>query len=106
CGPMGETESSYRRRGQTLRTGRVARVAVGYAAAGWLVVQVASTMLVPLGLPDWALRFFIVLVIAGFFIAIAVAWGVGARNGARGSAAAESASQADSLRGAADRAIA
>ncbi len=34
-------------------------------------------MLVPLGLPDWALRFIIVLVIAGFFIAIAVAWGVG-----------------------------
>jgi len=103
---MGETESSYRRRWQTLRTGRVARIAVGYAAAGWLVVQVASTMLVPLGLPGWALRFFIVLVIAGFFIAIAVAWGVGARNGARGSAAVESASQADSLRGAADRAIA
>ena len=63
---MGETESSYRRRWQTLRSGRVARVAVAYAAAGWLVVQVASTMLVPLGLPDWALRFFIVLVIAGF----------------------------------------
>jgi hypothetical protein len=29
-------------------------VAVAYAAAGWLLVQVASTMLVPLGLPDWS----------------------------------------------------
>jgi adenylate cyclase len=29
----------------------------------------------PLGLPDWVLRFIIVLVIAGFFVALAVAWG-------------------------------
>ena len=97
---MGETESPYRRRWQTLRSGRVARVAVAYAAAGWLVVQVASTMLVPLGLPDWALRFFIVLVIAGFFIAIAVAWGVGGRSGA----AVESGLEAGSERTAAGRA--
>jgi TolB-like protein/tetratricopeptide (TPR) repeat protein len=60
-----------------MRSGRVARVAVAYAAAGWLLVQVASTMLVPLGLPDWALRFFIVLVIGGLFVAIAIAWGFG-----------------------------
>ena len=38
-------------------------------------------MLVPLGLPDWALRFIIVLVIVGFFVALAVAWGFGAGKG-------------------------
>ena len=75
---MGEPESRYRLRWRTLGSGRVARVALAYAAAGWLLVQVVSTMLVPLGLPDWALRFIIVLVIAGFFVAVAVAWGFGA----------------------------
>ena len=43
-------------------------------------------MLVPLGLPAWALRFIIVLVIAGFFIAIVVAWGMGAKQGVAGGA--------------------
>ncbi len=85
---MGETESPYRHRLRSLKSGRVARVALAYAAGGWLLVQVASTMLVPLGLPAWALRFIIVLVIAGFFIAIAVAWGFGTKEGA-GSAAPE-----------------
>jgi hypothetical protein len=46
---MGNSQSSYRQRWQTLRSGRVARVAVAYAAAGWLLVQVASTMLMALG---------------------------------------------------------
>ena len=53
-------------------------------------------MLVPLGLPDWALRFIIVLVIAGFFIAVAVAWGFGEeRNAARTRAAGRDAMPAD-----------
>ena len=81
---MGESESWYRIRWRTLRSGRVARVALGYAAAGWLFVQVTSTMFVPLGLPDWALRSIIVLVIAGFFVAIAVAWGFDAGKGPEG----------------------
>src|SRR6185503_20118711 len=80
---MGESEARYKSRWQNLRSGRVARVALAYAAAGWLLVQVVSTMLVPLGLPDWALRFIIVLVIAGFFVALAVAWGFSAGNGPR-----------------------
>src|SRR5688572_14199647 len=72
---MGEPEARYRVRWRMLGSGRVARVALAYAAAGWLLVQVVSTMLMPLGLPEWALRFIIVLVIAGFFVALAVAWG-------------------------------
>jgi TolB-like protein/Tfp pilus assembly protein PilF len=81
---MGETESSYIQRWRTLRSGRVARVAIAYAAAGWLLVQVASTMLVPLGLPDWALQSIIVLVIAGFFVALVVAWSFHRGKGERG----------------------
>src|SRR4026209_1916359 len=84
---MGESESRDRIRWQTLRSGRVARVALAYAAAGWLLVQVVSTMLVPLGLPDWALRFIILLVIAGFFVALAVAWGFGTGKGPHGEVA-------------------
>jgi hypothetical protein len=78
---MEESESRYRIRWRTLGSGRVARVGLAYAAAGWLLVQVVSTMLMPLGLPDWALRFIIVLVIAGFFVALAVAWGFDAGKG-------------------------
>lgn len=51
---MGDLGSSYGQRWRALRPGCVGRVAVAYAAAGWLLVQVASTMLVPLGLPDWS----------------------------------------------------
>ena len=82
---MAERESLFGRRLRAVRNGRTARTAVAYAAAGWLLVQVVSTMLVPLGLPEWALRLFIVLVILGFFIAVAVAWGfdVGERKLAR-----------------------
>jgi TolB-like protein/Tfp pilus assembly protein PilF len=43
-------------------------------------------MLVPLGLPDWALRSCIVLVIAGFFVAVAVAWGLTTRRADAGDA--------------------
>jgi adenylate cyclase len=86
---MGDLGSSYGQRWRALRSGRVARVAVAYAAVGWLLVQVASTMLVPLGLPDWTLRLFIVLVIGGFFVAVAVAvaWGLDTGRIAAGGAA-------------------
>jgi adenylate cyclase len=103
---MGDTESSYGQRWRALRSSRIARVAVGYAAAGWLLVQVAATMLVPLGLPDWALRFLIVLVIAGFFVAIAVAWGFDVRSTTRDSMAlGEREVDADARGGEADRAL-
>lgn len=36
-----------------LRRRRVIRVAVFYAIAGWVVIEVASTMLPGLHLPDW-----------------------------------------------------
>ncbi len=96
---VGKNESPYGQRWRTLRSGRMARVAVAYAAAGWVLVQVASTMLVPLGLPDWALKFIIVLVIAGFFIAIAVAWGFGTKERVDGAAPGD---QADPNRASGD----
>ena len=35
---------------------RVIRVVVMYAIAGWIVIEVASTVLPNLGLPDWTVK--------------------------------------------------
>ncbi|KGQ19655.1 Adenylate cyclase [Lysobacter dokdonensis DS-58] len=61
------TFSEFRRR-------RVFRVAVVYAVVGWLLVQVADATFEPLGLPQWAPRLLIVLLLLGFVLAMALAW--------------------------------
>lgn len=53
---------------------RVVRVVVLYAIAGWVVIEVASTVLPNLNLPDWSVRLVTVLVALGFVIAVMVAW--------------------------------
>ena len=57
-----------------LRRRRVIRVAIVYAVAGWVIVEVASTVLPPLELPDWSVRLVIVLVALGFPIAVIMGW--------------------------------
>ncbi|HEY9540364.1 MAG TPA: hypothetical protein VIR05_01865, partial [Luteimonas sp.] len=57
-----------------LRRRRVIRVAIVYAVAGWVIVEVASTVLPPLDLPDWSVRLVIVLVALGFPIAVIMGW--------------------------------
>lgn len=57
-----------------LRRRRVIRVAAVYAIAGWVVIEVAATMLPALHLPEWAVTLVIALVILGFPIAVAMAW--------------------------------
>jgi len=52
----------------------VYRVAVGYGVVGWLVIQFATTVLPALTLPMWTARFVVVLVLAGFPIALILAW--------------------------------
>jgi len=54
---------------------RAARTAVAYAAAGWALIQVASTVMEPLGFPHTLLRPIIILIIAGFCVAVAIASG-------------------------------
>jgi hypothetical protein len=49
---------------------KVYRVAAGYAVVGWLVIQFATTVLPALTLPAWTARFVIVLILAGFPIAL------------------------------------
>src|SRR3546814_688730 len=57
-----------------LRRRRVICVAIVYAVAGWVIVEVASTVLPPLDLPDWSVRLVIVLVALGFPIAVIMGW--------------------------------
>lgn len=57
-----------------LKRRRVIRVVVLYAIAGWLVIEVASTVLPNLNLPAWTVTLVTALVALGFIIAIMLAW--------------------------------
>ena len=47
---------------------------MAYAIVGWLLLEVASVIFPGLHLPDWTLTFLIVLVVAGFPLALILAW--------------------------------
>ena len=55
-----------------LRRRRVVRVLVVYAVAGWLVIQVAATVMPSLHLPEWSVTLVIALVVLGLPIALAI----------------------------------
>src|ERR1044072_9244605 len=57
-----------------LKRRNVYKVAVAYAAVGWLVIQVATSTFPVMQIPTWALRLTIVLVLLGFPIALVLAW--------------------------------
>src|SRR6476620_2813310 len=50
------------------------KVAVAYAVVGWLVMQVAATIVPALHLPDSLTTAVVVLVLLGFPIALVIAW--------------------------------
>jgi hypothetical protein len=56
------------------RRRRVIRVLVLYAIAGWLIIQVASTVLPNLNVPPWSVTLVIVLVALGLPLAAILAW--------------------------------
>jgi len=57
-----------------LRRRRVIRVIILYAIAGWFVIEVTSTVLPGLNLPEWTSTLVILLVALGFPIAVVMAW--------------------------------
>ena len=59
---------------QELKQRRVVRVAIGYAIAAWLIVQIASTVLPTFHVPEWVLQALIVIVALGFPTALVLAW--------------------------------
>ena len=58
------------------------RVAASYAVIAWLVLQIASVVFDPLGVPKWVMTALVVVAIGGFPIAVALAWFL--ETGARG----------------------
>ena len=57
-----------------LRRRHVLRVAAWYAAGAWLLIQVASTVIPQFNLSAWAVRAVIVAALAGFPVALLLAW--------------------------------
>ena len=57
-----------------LKRRNVYKVAVAYAVVGWLLVQIATQVFPFLEIPTWIVRLVIVLVAAGFPIALVIAW--------------------------------
>ncbi|HJU26528.1 MAG TPA: hypothetical protein VJ722_07635, partial [Rhodanobacteraceae bacterium] len=57
-----------------LRRRNVFRAATLYAAAAWLVVQVATQVLPVFGAPNWSLRLVVLAAVIGFPFVLAIAW--------------------------------
>jgi TolB-like protein/Tfp pilus assembly protein PilF len=57
-----------------LRERGVLRVAVSYAVIAWLVLQIASVVFDPLGVPKWVMTALVIAAAVGFPVAIALAW--------------------------------
>ena len=57
-----------------LKRRNVYKVAVGYAVVGWLVMQVAATIVPALHLPDSLTTTVVVITLLGFPIALVIAW--------------------------------
>jgi len=57
-----------------LKRRKVYSVAVTYAVAGWLLIQVVTQVLPPFDVPMWAERLVIVAIIVGFPIALVLGW--------------------------------
>ncbi len=57
-----------------LRRRNVLRIAAGYAALSWLVIQVVETLFPMFGLSDAAARAVVLMLAIGFVPALALAW--------------------------------
>ena len=71
---MNDTNATLARWFAELRRRKVVRVAIVYVVIAWLLIQVADATFEPIGLPDWANRLVIVLVVLGFPLACGLAW--------------------------------
>ncbi len=53
---------------------RAIRVLIAYVAVSWVVLQVADVVFSAIPLPDWSMRFLLVVVVLGFPVAMLLAW--------------------------------
>ena len=59
-----------------LKRRNVFRVGAAYAIVAWLLIEVASVIFPGLHLPDWTLTFLIIVILAGYPVALIFAWAV------------------------------
>jgi hypothetical protein len=57
-----------------LKRRNVIRVAIAYAVAAWLLIEITATTFPMLRLPEWTATFVTVLVMIGFPLALIFAW--------------------------------
>ena len=57
-----------------LKRRNVYKVAVAYAVVGWLLVQIATQVFPFFEIPNWGIRFVVLLIVVGFPIALVIAW--------------------------------
>src|SRR5438067_10636708 len=57
-----------------LKRRNVYKVAVAYAVVAWLLIQVATQVFPFFEVPNWAVRFVVLLITIGFPIALVIAW--------------------------------
>jgi adenylate cyclase len=57
-----------------LKRRNVYKVAIAYAVAGWLVAQIATQLFPFFEIPNWVVRLVVLVIVAGFPIALVIAW--------------------------------
>jgi len=57
-----------------LKRRKVVRVGIAYGAAVFVVLQIADLVFPALGVPDWGFRFLVIASLAGFPVALILAW--------------------------------
>ena len=57
-----------------LKRRNVFRVGIAYLAGAWLLVEVADTLFPTFGIPDWGIRFVVIIIALGFPPALVISW--------------------------------
>jgi TolB-like protein/Tfp pilus assembly protein PilF len=57
-----------------LKRRNVFRVAIAYLAGAWLLTEVAGTLFPVFGIPDWGIRFMVIIFALGFVPALIISW--------------------------------
>ena len=71
---MSDNPNKITRLWSELKRRKVVRVITVYAAAAFVILELASIVIEPLRLPDWTLAMIIVLLCIGFIIAVILSW--------------------------------
>jgi TolB-like protein len=59
---------------EELKRRHVVRVGTVYAVVSWLAIQVADVTFENFGIPDWAFRFIVIILLIGFPVSLILAW--------------------------------